>query len=154
MSAENVQAKAREVSDGVLLQANELAQALGVGGVAPVPVRTLDDFARLTERIEADETGLAERVAHAYSSHHRHLFLLGMHLGSEFARIEGTGGSISLPPRSHIRRHATISGIPPALWEPLAAAPGFKEQPGQVLARYRKGLADLAANLSPTRAAQ
>ncbi len=147
MSAENVQAKARQVADPMLLKANELSQVLGLGAVRPVGVRTLDDFGRLTERIEADESGLGDRIARAYSPHHVHLFLLGMHLGAEFARIESTSGSIS-PPRSQIRRHATLTGVPETLWEPLAAAPGYKEQPDEILARYRKGLTDLAANLS------
>ena len=117
--------------------------------VTPLVTRTLDDFARLTDRIEADETGLAEHINRAFSPYHRHLFLLGMHLGTEAARIQSSGGSLSLPPRAQIRRHATLAGIPPVLWEPLAAAPRYGEQPGEVLARYRNDLTALAANLSP-----
>jgi hypothetical protein len=154
MSAENVQAKARQLAEPIMLQANELSQVLRLGRVTALTVRTLDEFSRLTERIEADETGLGERITRAYSRHHHHLFLLGMHLGTESARVEGSSGSLSLPPRSQIRRHAMITGIPPVLWEPLAAAPGFKEQPAEVLARYRKGLTDLAANLSSAPPAQ
>jgi hypothetical protein len=149
MSAENVQDKVRRLAEPILAQANELAQRLGLGRVTPLAVRTLEDFARLTERIEADETSLGDRITRAYSRHHHHLFLLGMHLGTEFARIEGSGGSLSLPPRAQIRRHATLTSIPAALWEPLAAAPAGKEPPAEVLARYRNGLTDLAANLSP-----
>jgi hypothetical protein len=74
--------------------------------------------------------------------------LLGMHLGAEAARIQGSGGKISLPPRAQIRLHATLSGIPPAIWEPLAAAPGYREQPSEIVARYRDGLGALVASLS------
>ena len=112
-----------------------LGGCLGLAPVTFLVTRTLDDFARLTQRIEADETGLAERVTVAFSRHHRHLFLLGMHLGTEAARIQWSGGSLSLPPCVQIRRHATLAGIPPAIWEPLAAAPGYREQPAEVLAR-------------------
>jgi hypothetical protein len=148
MSAPDVQEKARRISEPLLKEANQLSMTLGLGPVTPVTVRTLDDFARLTERIALDESGLADRVGRAYSPHHRHLFLLGMHLGTESARIEGSKGSLSLPPRAQIRRHATVTSIPPTLWEPLAAPPGFKQEPAEVLARYRKGLADLSVHLS------
>ena len=149
MSAEEVQAKARQLVEPILLEANRFSQILGLGPVTPLVTRTLDDFARLTDRIEADETGLAEHINRAFSPYHRHLFLLGMHLGTEAARIQSSGGALSLPPRAQIRRHATLAGIPPVLWEPLAAAPRYGEQPGEVLARYRNGLTALAANLSP-----
>ena len=79
MSAEDVQAKARRAAEPVLHEANSLAQTLGLGPVTPLATRTLDDFARLTQRIEADETELGERITHELSSHHHHLFLLGMH---------------------------------------------------------------------------
>jgi hypothetical protein len=143
MSGEDVQAKARQLADPILRNANGLAQNLGLGGVMPLVTRTLDDFARLTDRIEADEMGLAERITRRFSVYHRHLFLLGMHLGAETARIQSTGGSISLPPRSQIRRHATVLGVPPALWEPLAAPPRSGEPPAEVLARYGNGLTAL-----------
>jgi hypothetical protein len=148
MSAEAVQAKARQLTEPVLVEANRLAETLGLGSVSPLVTQTLDDFGRLTNRIEADETQLAERIARAYSPHHQHLFLLGMHLGAEAARIQGSGGKISLPPRAQIRLHATLSGIPPAIWEPLAAAPGYREQPSEIVARYRDGLGALVASLS------
>jgi hypothetical protein len=148
MSAEEVQVKARQLTEPVLVEANRLAESLGLGSVSPLVTQTLDDFGRLTNRIEADETQLAERINRAYSPHHRHLFLLGMHLGAEAARIQGSGGKISLPPRAQIRRHATLTGIPPAIWEPLAAPPGYREQPSEVVTRYRNGLGALVASLS------
>jgi hypothetical protein len=148
MSAPDVQEKARRISEPLLNESNQLSTALGLGPVSPLDVRTIDDFARLTERIEMDESGLAERIRRAYSPYHRHLFLLGMHLGTESARIEGSKGALSLPPRAQIRRHATVAGIAPALWEPLAANPHFREQPAEVVARYRSGLTALSATLS------
>ena len=77
MSAEEVQAKARQLTEPVLVEANRLAQTLGLGSVSPLATQTLDDFGRLTNRIEADETQLAERINRAYSPHHRHLFYSG-----------------------------------------------------------------------------
>jgi hypothetical protein len=148
MSAEAVQAQARQLTEPSLLEANRLSQILGLGPVTPLTTRTLDDFARLTNRIEADETGLAKRITRTYSPYHYHLFLLGMHLGTEAARIQGTAGSLSLPPRAQIRLHATLTGIPPMIWEPLAAPPGYREQPGEVVARYSNGLKALVASLS------
>jgi hypothetical protein len=148
MSAPDVQEKAARIAEPLLRHANELSTTLGLGAMTPLPVRTLDDFTRLTERIEADELGFAARIAGAYSRHHRHLFLLGMHLGTESARIEGSNGSLSLPPRAQIRRHATVTGIPPQLWEPLTATPGIREQPAEVLARYRNGVNALATALA------
>ncbi|MGH7927397.1 MAG: hypothetical protein ACREQV_06355 [Candidatus Binatia bacterium] len=48
MSAENVQAKARQLAEPILFQANSLSQ--GLGHVAPLSTRTLDDFAPLVTR--------------------------------------------------------------------------------------------------------
>lgn len=148
MSAAEVRAKANEVAKPILLNAHRLSLALGLAEATPLVTETLNDFTNMTQRVELDETGMAGRVQNTFSPHHRHLFLLGMHLGTESARIEGTGGKVSLPPRAQIRRHATLTGIPPALWKPLAAAPGLGEQPGEVVARYRSGLAALEAALS------
>jgi Na+-transporting methylmalonyl-CoA/oxaloacetate decarboxylase gamma subunit len=77
MSAEEVQAKARQLTEPVLVEANRLAQSLRLGAVNPLFTQTLDDFARLTNRIEADEIGLAERINRTYSPYHHHLFCWG-----------------------------------------------------------------------------
>ena len=124
-----------------------LAAQLGVAAEAPLPVRTLQDFAGLTQRIEDDENGAAARLQRQLSPLHRHLFLLGQHLGTEWARVQSTGGRISQPPARLIARHATLAGIPPALWQPLAQAPR-DETPAQVLQRYGQGLDALAAALA------
>ena len=78
---------------------------------------------------------------------HRHLYLLGVHLGGEASRIEDSGGKFSLPPASLIGRHATLAGVPAALWQPLAAEPK-DEPPQQVLQRYRAALQALADELA------
>ena len=101
----------------------------------------------LAERIEDDENGLGARIETRLTPVHRHLYLLGAHVGAEAAKIESSGGKFALAPATPIRRHATLAGVAPALWQPLAAdARG--ETPDQVLARYRAALNALAADLA------
>ncbi|WP_372528810.1 hypothetical protein [Piscinibacter sp.] len=146
MSPANVQATARAVGDAHLAQAREQALLLGVPEVGALPVRNLKEFAALNQRFEADENGVAARVQQQLSPLHRHLYLLGVHLGTEAARVEGSGGQFALPPAALIRRHATLAGIEPALWEPLTIAP-HNETAAQVLRRYRAALNALAAGM-------
>jgi hypothetical protein len=101
----------------------------------------------MTQRIEADETGLAERISRAFSLIITTCFCLGCILAPKPLASKGAAAPIATP-RAQIRRHATVLGIPPALWEPLATAPHRAEQPGEVLARYRNGLTALVATLS------
>ena len=63
------------------------------------------------------------------------------------AKVESHGGELALAPAAHIRRHATLAGIAPALWQPLAADAGG-ESPAQVLERYRAALNALGADLA------
>jgi hypothetical protein len=62
-------------------------------------------------------------------------------------RVEGSAGQLALPPASLIRLHATLAGVPPALWKPLTVAPQNDEPPQQVMDRYRAALSALAAGL-------
>ena len=71
-------------------------------------------------------------------------------VGGEAATVESSGGELTQPPATLIRRHATLAGVAPALWLPLAAdARG--ETPAQVLARYRAALNALSADLRGAR---
>ena len=106
------------------------------------PVDFSDRCAGAANFVEA----LAGRFERQLSLHHRHLYLLGMHLGTESARVETTAGGIASPETLLIRRHATAAGIAPGLWKPLASPPGL-ETPAQIVARYRAGLAALDASL-------
>lgn len=147
MSAPDAQARARDSAQPHLAIAREQARTLGLQGVDALPVRNLKEFAELNQRFEADENGVAVQVQQRLSRLHRHLYLLGAHLGAEAARVEGSGGQFALPPASLIRRHATLAGIAPALWEPLTIEP-HRETPPQVLARYRAALNALAQGLA------
>ena len=127
--------------------ADSLAAKLGV---APAPVLqsiNLREFNELSARFEADQNGVAARVQQRLSPWHRHVYLLGVHIGIESARIEATGGEHSLPPAALIRRHATLAGIEPALWQPLADEP-VVEVPEQRTQRYRAAVQALASVLA------
>jgi hypothetical protein len=142
MSPPEVQAAALQRADAHVRLAREQARQLGLGEVQALAVRSLREFTELGQRYEADESGLAARVEAQLSPLHRHLLLLGAHLGGEAARVEDSGGRFALPPASLIRRHATLAGIAPAVWQPLAQEPASGEAPQHVQQRYRAALAN------------
>jgi hypothetical protein len=147
MSAPAVQAKVRPIGERHVALARELAQALDVGAVAELAVRTPKEYVALNDRFERDENGLAARIEERVSPAHRELYLLGAQLGNEAATVESSGGAMLQPPVTLIRRHATLAGIAPALWLPLALEPRG-ETPAQSLARYRAALDALGADLA------
>jgi hypothetical protein len=146
MSAPEVQTRARAVGEHHLALARELAGSLGIAGIAELPVRNLKEYATLNERFEADENGMAEEIERRLSPAHRHFYLLGAQVGGEASTVESSGGELTQPPVTLIRRHATLAGVSSELWLPLATAPRG-ETPAQVLARYRSALNTLSANL-------
>ncbi len=146
-SPEPARIAARRAADSRLALARALAAPYGIDGVAELPVGSLKQFTELNQRLDADESGLATQVGAKMSPLHRELYLLGAQLGTEAARIEGSGGRMSLPPAKLIRRHAILAGVAPELWEPLAEAPRTGETPAQVMARYKAALNALAATL-------
>jgi hypothetical protein len=133
--------------------AAQIATAWGLGEARPLGAGSLREFTELGMRYEADESGLAARIEAQLSPLHRQLYLLGVHLGGEAARIEDSGGGFSLPPHSLIARRATLAGIEPRLWQPLAAEPARGEEPPQVVLRYRAALEALAAAVAEQDAA-
>lgn len=147
MSPEQARARARQLAEPRLALANQLAAHLAIGEARALEADSLKQFTELGQRYEADENHLAGRIEQRLSPLHRHLYLLGVHLGGEAERIEDSGGQISLPPASLIGRHATVAGIDTALWLPLAAEPKG-ESPQQVLQRYRRALQALADELT------
>ncbi|MEP7296745.1 MAG: hypothetical protein ABI702_11200 [Burkholderiales bacterium] len=142
-----LRAKVQALADAHIETSHTMAKALGVPEEAALPVRTLQEFGDLAQRIDDDENGAAARIERQLSALHRHLYLLGVQLGVETARVETTGGQMSLPPAKSIMRHATLAGIDAALWQPLARMPR-DETPAQVLARYRNALNALGAALA------
>jgi hypothetical protein len=144
MSPPALQAAARQRAEPVLAAARQQAQALGLGAVQALPVRSLREFAELGARYEADENGLAARIEGQLSPLHRHLYLLGVQVGAEMARVADSGGQFALPPATPIRRHAVLAGIDAAVWQPLIVEPR-DETPDQVVQRYRHVVDALAA---------
>ncbi len=147
MSPPEVQAAARQRAAPRLAAAQQQAQLLGLGEVAALPVRSLREFTELAARYEADESGLAARVEQQLSPLHRHLYLLGVMVGGEAARVEDSGGRFALPPATPIRRHAVLAGIAAPVWQPLIVEPR-DETPEQVLQRYRRAVDALAAEVA------
>lgn len=147
MSAPAAQALGRELAAAHVQLAAQIAAQWQLGAAQPLAAHSLREFNELGARYEADEAGLAARVEQQLSPLHRQLYLLGVHLGGEAARIEDSAGQFSLPPASLIARHATLAGIAPALWQPLAAAPAAGEPGAQVVQRYRAALQALAAEV-------
>ena len=153
MSPPDVQAKARAIGERHLALARQLADSLGIAGVAELPVRNPKEYATLNQRFEDDENGIAAAIERSLSPVHRHLYLLGAQIGGEASTVESSGGELTQPPATLIRRHATLAGVAPELYLPLATAPRG-ETPAQVLARYRTALNALSADLAARDAGQ
>ena len=142
MSDEQVREKVRGITAPLLKSADDLARAMGVEPVAVLPVSTADEFARVDERLEQDELGLAKRMEDKASLRHRHLLMLGMHLGVTVAAGESTYGELLEPKRRFIGHHATLAAVPAAAWEPVARAPDGATAKDR-LAGYMASLAQL-----------
>jgi hypothetical protein len=147
-----VQAAARQRAEPLKDAARQQAELLGLGEVQALPVRSLREFTELGARYEADENGLAARIEKQLSPLHRHLYLLGVHVGGEMARVDDSGGQFALPPATLIRRHAVLAGIDPAVWQPLLVEPRG-EPPAQTVQRYRRSVDALAAEAARADAA-
>lgn len=149
-------AAAREQARALLAKrqadADALARKLGVAPAVPLPSNSLREFNELADRYEADENALAARIEQRLSPWHRHVYLLGVHIGIESARIEASAGEHSLPPAALIRRHATLADIEAALWQPLAGSPQA-HTPEQWIAHYRAAVQALAGTLAQQDAA-
>ena len=149
MSAANVKAQAAEIAEAHLAIARAQAGAIGLDAadVVALPSRTLTDYARLQDRFDADESGLARRVEARLTPLHRELFLLGLGVGGNAALVEGSRGERSAPQVSSIRRHATLAGVAPAAWQPLVADQGGSA-PAAVLEQHRRAVAAVMAAIA------
>jgi hypothetical protein len=126
----------------------ELAQFLGVGAIAPLPVKTAADFGLLTQRLENDAGGVAAQVEQATSPRLRHLFMLGVHTGMQVAALASPHDIDPIPASSLIGKHATLAGVPEPLWRPLAKLP-----PGDKVSRrnaYREAALAVEQPLLPS----
>jgi len=148
-SPADLQARAAPIAAAHLAIAREQARRIGIdpAGVDALPTHTVADFTRLDARFDADESGLAQRVEERLTPLHRHLFLLGAHVGAASATIESTGGQLSPQPVSEVRREATLAAVPAAAWQPLVQDP-HGVSPAVVLERHRAALDGLLAELA------
>jgi hypothetical protein len=153
LSGADAQAKARAILADRIAATQDLARSLGVGAIAFLPVSNADDFGYVNDRLEADELGLAARLERATSRRHRHLLMLGMHVGVAAGLADVTGGEAQNPLRPYIGRHATLARVPSAAWEPVARVPDGAT-PDARLAAYQAALTALdaaVARLPPLR---
>ncbi len=96
---------------------------------------------------KATRTASAAASRRRLTPAHRHLYLLGAHVGAHTVKVESSGGKLALAPAALVRRHATLAGIAPAIWQPLAADPG-RASPAEVVQRHRAALGALDADLA------
>lgn len=95
------------------------AELLGIGTIEPLPVSTAADFLQLTQHLEDDVGGVAASVERATSPRLRHLFMLGVHVGTELATLEARDDLMPFPPFALIGMHGTLAAVPEPLWRPL-----------------------------------
>ncbi len=153
LSPPETQSRVRGILAARIKAKQDLGRELGVGEVSLLPVSNVDEFGHVNDRLDSDELGLAARVEKATSRRHRHLLLLGMHVGVAAALNDMSGGELQQLLRQYIGRHATLAGVPPAAWEPAARA-GEGATAEQKAAAYQAALAalDLAVSeLGPVR---
>jgi hypothetical protein len=147
MSAPDSRERARPIIERRVAAAQDLARAMQLGDVAMLPVSSLSDFGALNQRIDDDENGVAARIERQLSPLHRHLYVLGAHLGTEGARVESTGGELFAPEMLRIRRHATLAGVPDALWRPVGSAKA--DASVQTVHRFHAAVDAIDSSLAP-----
>ena len=119
-----VREQARAAMARRLAETRELANFLGIGPVYALESSTAAQFSGLPARIEADEGGVGARIEERTTPRHKHLYLIGMHVGTTLASMQGEGWRRGIVPSQYIARHATLAGIAREKWEPLARLPG------------------------------
>jgi hypothetical protein len=103
-------------------RARRHAQILGIGDAQPFDVSTPSKYLGLAAAIQADETGLAAQIGSSMTPRHKHLFLMGALVGTAAGQVYVASMFEETPwpaPSLAIAHHATLAGVPPALWEPL-----------------------------------
>lgn len=144
LSSPEAQAQVREILAPRLEGIEILGQQLGIGAVTLLPVTNADEFGRVNDRLDADEIGLAAQLENVTSRRHRHLLLLGMHVGVAAALADMSGGTLQNPLRHYIGHHATVAQVPAGVWEP-AARRHEAATPEQSRKAYQDALAALEA---------
>jgi hypothetical protein len=114
-----VRQQARAASAKRLAAAQDLADRLGIGRVAPLESSTAAQFSGLTARIEADEGGVGARIEERTTPRLKHLYLMGMHVGTTRAALQSESWRRIVVAGQQIARHATLAGFAREQWEPL-----------------------------------
>lgn len=148
---EETMAMLRKPVEPMIAQMDTLAAALGIGPVAMMPVRTTAEFSALTARLENDEWGIAARIEAAGSPRDQHLFQFAVHAGVMLASLEGKLDLLPVPQSKLIGRHATLAGIAPEVWKPLARLDTDGDR-AHTLAAYRAALEAVERTLVPVEA--
>jgi hypothetical protein len=130
-----VRQQAHAASARRIAAAQDLADLLGIGPVYPLESSTAAQFSGLTARIEADEGGVGARIEDRTTPRHKHLYMMGMHVGMTRAAMQGDGWRRIIVPGQQIARHATLAGLAREQWEPLVRRPAGATQ-AEVLAAY------------------
>ena len=145
LSDPTVRQQARAASASRVRAAQELADFLGIGPVYPLESSTAAQFSALTARIEADEGGVGARIVARMTPKHQHLYMLGMHVGTTLAQLQGKAGAVV--PSAEIARHATLAGLTREQWAPLARLPcGGTET--EIAARYESAVRGLQQTIA------
>jgi hypothetical protein len=130
-----VRQQAHAASAKRIAAAQDLADLLGIGPVHPLESSTAAQFTRLTARIEADEGQVGARIEERTTQRHKHLYMMGMHVGMTRASMRGDSWRRIIVPSQQIARHATLAGLTREQWEPLARLPSGATQ-AEAVASY------------------
>jgi hypothetical protein len=146
---EQLQRRLRPFSE----KARAHAVLLGAGEVTPFPAQTAVQYLRLTAAIDEDQTGLAGRIESSMTPRHKHIFLLGAHVGVTAAQVDIASVQAEPPwpvPPLSIARHATLAGLPREAWNPLLKLETGRPA-GEVAKTYRDAAGTLARALTAAR---
>lgn len=131
--------QARQVLQPRLEESQRLAAELGADEATPLPIGSVQQYLHLSEVIESDVTGLAGRVEAATTPRHKHLYLMGAHIGLLAAQIDSAaaqGNGVWPTPTLKFATHAAIAGAPRDIWEPLLTVSGGTDD-AHVVSRYQ-----------------
>ena len=106
--------------DRSLQEMKLFAQALGLGAIEPLAARSGYGFDDMTQRLENDVGGVAARLEDITSLRLRHLFMLGVHAGNQFAMLEASSDVIVPAAAKWIGMHGTLAGVRQPMWRALA----------------------------------
>jgi hypothetical protein len=133
--------------DRSLQEMQLFAQALGLGEIEPLAARSGRGFDDMTQRLENDAGGVAARLEHITSLRLRHLFMLGVHAGNQFAMLEASSDVI-VPAAKWIGMHGTLAGVRQPMWRALARVNASNLSGART--DYRAAIAELDQDLLRT----